>query len=126
MQEQYIFIHDAILEAVTCGDTQINASDLRKSIHQLRHRDPTINLTGYESQFKAHTIASVTMHECTTYIHRSRYFILYRHACTLFRHCVIFKINSLTFYCTDTGKGISQSERDTAKKGSRESHKESY
>ena len=53
MQEQYIFIHDAILEAVTCGDTQISAGDLHRSIQKLSHRDPKTNLTGFESQFKA-------------------------------------------------------------------------
>ena len=52
-QEQYIFIHDAILEAMTCGDTQINASDLRRSIQKLGQRDPETRLTGFESQFKA-------------------------------------------------------------------------
>ena len=53
MQEQYIFIHDAILEAVTCGDTQISASNLQRCIQILSKRDPETNLTGFESQFKA-------------------------------------------------------------------------
>ena len=88
LQEQYIFIHDAILEAVTCGDTQINAGDLRKNIHQLSHRDPKINLTGYESQFKAHTFASVTMHECTTYTHRSIYNIIV-YFTDMCAHCLV-------------------------------------
>jgi len=34
-QEQYIFIHDAILESVTCGDTQIDAGHLRASLDNL-------------------------------------------------------------------------------------------
>ena len=58
-QDQYIFINDAILEAVTCGDTQIEASDLRRSIQSLSKRDPTTHLTGYENQFKA------SVEECT-------------------------------------------------------------
>ncbi|CAI8052760.1 Receptor-type tyrosine-protein phosphatase alpha [Geodia barretti] len=33
--DQYIFIHDAILESVTCGDTQIASSDLRRAIQQM-------------------------------------------------------------------------------------------
>ena len=53
VQEQYIFIHDAILEAVTCGDTQISASDLRRNIHKLCQRNPETRLTGFEGQFKA-------------------------------------------------------------------------
>ena len=54
MQEQYIFIHDAILEAVTCGDTQISASNLRRSIQKLSYSDPETNYIGFESQFKAY------------------------------------------------------------------------
>ena len=56
MQEQYIFIHDAILEAVTCGDTQISASNLRRSIQKLSYSDPETNYIGFESQFKAYII----------------------------------------------------------------------
>ena len=52
-QDQYIFIHDAILEAVTCGDTQIEASDLRRATQTLSKQDPQTQLTGYENQFKA-------------------------------------------------------------------------
>ena len=35
VQDQYIFIHDAILESVTCGDTQIEASNLRVAMRKL-------------------------------------------------------------------------------------------
>ena len=52
MQEQYIFIHDAILEAVICGDTQMSAYDLRKSIRKLTQRNPQTHFTGFERQFK--------------------------------------------------------------------------
>ena len=51
-QEQYIFIHDAILEAITCGDTQIDASILKQRIHEMTSRDPVTNLTGFENLFK--------------------------------------------------------------------------
>jgi len=37
-QFQYIFIHDAILESVMCGDTQINASDFGATLHTLKSR----------------------------------------------------------------------------------------
>ena len=30
-----MFIHDAILESVTCGDTQISAGDLRRQIQKM-------------------------------------------------------------------------------------------
>ena len=34
-QDQYIFLHDAILESVTCGDTQITSGNLRRTINTL-------------------------------------------------------------------------------------------
>ena len=55
LQEQYIFINDAILESVTCGDTQITASDLRRAIQILSRQDPQTRLTGFENQFKVYT-----------------------------------------------------------------------
>ena len=48
-----MFIHDAILEAITCGDTQINASNFRRSIKNLSYRDPATQLTAFENQFQA-------------------------------------------------------------------------
>ena len=60
LQEQYIFIHDAVLEAVTCGDTQITARDLREAIQQLDQRDPLTHTTGFENQFKASVTLRIT------------------------------------------------------------------
>ena len=34
-QEQYIFIHDALLEAVSCGNTEVHARNLLYHIKQL-------------------------------------------------------------------------------------------
>ncbi|CAI8052191.1 Receptor-type tyrosine-protein phosphatase S [Geodia barretti] len=50
--EQYMFIHDAILEAVTCGDTQIDASLFSRRITEMSHRYPQTQLTEYENQFR--------------------------------------------------------------------------
>ena len=48
VQEQFTFIHDAILESVTCGDTQISATNLRmniaKMIVTINPMDSSINL----------------------------------------------------------------------------------
>ncbi len=52
VQEQYVFVHDAILEYVTCGDTQITAGDLRRVMGKLAARNPQTQVTGYESQYK--------------------------------------------------------------------------
>ena len=52
LQEQYMFIHDAILESITCGNTQVSAADLQRAVIKLKQRDPGTQLTGYEQQFK--------------------------------------------------------------------------
>ena len=49
-QDQYMFIHDAILESVTCGDTQIDSGRLRKALAQLQVRDET-GRSGLDLQF---------------------------------------------------------------------------
>ena len=47
-----MFIHDAILEAVTCGDTQIDASLFSQKIKEMCHCIPQTHLTEYENQFR--------------------------------------------------------------------------
>ena len=49
-QDQYIFIHDAILEAVTCGDTQIESGNLRAKLNKLQKKDQS-GKTELELQF---------------------------------------------------------------------------
>ena len=51
LQDQYMFIHDAILEFLTCGDTQISSKNLHEVIDRLRKEDPTHQCTGYQHQF---------------------------------------------------------------------------
>ena len=50
LQDQYIFIHDAILESVTCGDTQIISGDLRTTLNKLQRQDQS-GKTEIELQF---------------------------------------------------------------------------
>ena len=47
-----MFIHDAILESITCGNTQVSAADLQRAVTKLKQRDPHTKLTGYEQQYK--------------------------------------------------------------------------
>ena len=58
-QHQYIFIHDAILESVVCGDTQVEAGDLRKRLAQLKTRDESGN-SGMDLQFAVMCIHTLT------------------------------------------------------------------
>ena len=41
-QDQYVFINDAVLESLTCGDTQILASGLSGAIKKLKEDRETI------------------------------------------------------------------------------------
>ena len=38
-QDQYVFIHDAVLESLSCGDTQIVAKELVKAMKLLEQTD---------------------------------------------------------------------------------------
>ncbi len=51
-EDQYIFIHDALLEAVLCGFTEIPARTLHHHIQQLMQTEPGENITGMEIEFK--------------------------------------------------------------------------
>ena len=50
-QDQYVFIHDAVLESLTCGDTQILASELSSAIKKLKEKNKETGRTGFETQF---------------------------------------------------------------------------
>ena len=50
-QDQYVFIHDAVLESLTCGDTQIPASGLAGAVKKLKQKDRVTGRTGFETQF---------------------------------------------------------------------------
>ena len=52
LQNQFTFIHDVILESVTCGDTQINSGDLRFTMAQMRTKQKENSKTGFEIQFE--------------------------------------------------------------------------
>ncbi|XP_028306200.1 protein tyrosine phosphatase receptor type Db isoform X16 [Gouania willdenowi] len=51
-EDQYIFIHDALLEAVTCGNTEVPARNLYSYIQRLTQIEPGENVTGMELEFK--------------------------------------------------------------------------
>ncbi|XP_062865219.1 receptor-type tyrosine-protein phosphatase delta-like isoform X9 [Trichomycterus rosablanca] len=51
-EDQYVFIHDALLEAVTCGTTEVPARNLYAYIQKLTHIETGENVTGMELEFK--------------------------------------------------------------------------
>ncbi|KAG7314139.1 hypothetical protein KOW79_022635 [Hemibagrus wyckioides] len=51
-EDQYVFIHDALLEAVTCGNTEVPARNLYAYIQKLTHIETGENVTGMELEFK--------------------------------------------------------------------------
>ena len=58
-QDQYGFIHDAVLESLICGETQIPAQNLPKVMEQLTSTDPKHGgKSGYEVQFGVSTVSA--------------------------------------------------------------------
>ncbi|XP_058551375.1 receptor-type tyrosine-protein phosphatase delta isoform X33 [Neofelis nebulosa] len=51
-EDQYIFIHDALLEAVACGNTEVPARNLYAYIQKLTQIEAGENVTGMELEFK--------------------------------------------------------------------------
>ena len=62
-----MFIHDAILEVLTCGDTQITSTNLCLEMNKLSREDPTHKCTGYQHQFNIldHVTPSPTEVNCS-------------------------------------------------------------
>eukprot|EP00062_Callorhinchus_milii_P015720 gi/632966247/ref/XP_007899311.1/ PREDICTED: receptor-type tyrosine-protein phosphatase S isoform X6 [Callorhinchus milii] len=51
-EDQYIFIHDALLEAVACGTTEVMARNLYSYIQKLTQVETGEHITGMELEFK--------------------------------------------------------------------------
>ncbi|XP_022804800.1 receptor-type tyrosine-protein phosphatase epsilon-like isoform X2 [Stylophora pistillata] len=62
-EEQYTFCHDAILEALQCGNTQIYAHDLRITLARMNDVDPETKMTRFESEFKRLNKVSPVLHK---------------------------------------------------------------
>jgi protein tyrosine phosphatase len=50
--EQYAFIHDALCDYLTCGDTSVAAHELRKEIHNLCKVDANTGKSRFQQQFE--------------------------------------------------------------------------
>ena len=51
VQNQYAFIHDALSDYITCGDTSMMAHELRGAIGDMDKKDGP-GKSGYENQFQ--------------------------------------------------------------------------
>jgi len=49
---QYVFIHDALEELITCGETDISATNLRFRVNKLHKIIPGKAISGFEDQFR--------------------------------------------------------------------------
>lgn len=54
VQSEYVFIHDATLEALVCGETQIPVTNFRTMWIKLNRADKETGKTGLEKQFQVY------------------------------------------------------------------------
>jgi len=55
-QEQYVFLHQAVMEALTCGNTEISPQDLRITMSKLSRTQKPSQRTGFAKEFKVHVL----------------------------------------------------------------------
>ena len=67
-------MHEAILDAITCGNTEINVQDVRLSLNKLAVVNQQQGKTGYQIEFEVkeyillnNTEAIYLRRRCTTY-----------------------------------------------------------
>ena len=56
LQEQYIFIHDAILEACLCGETAIPVCEFKAAFYELIRIDSQTNSSHLKDEFQVNMI----------------------------------------------------------------------
>uniref|UniRef100_A0A8P4K762 protein-tyrosine-phosphatase n=1 Tax=Dicentrarchus labrax TaxID=13489 RepID=A0A8P4K762_DICLA len=60
-EEQYVFIHDAILEACLCGDTAVPANQLRSVYYEMNRLDPQTNSSQIKEEFRTLNMVTPTL-----------------------------------------------------------------
>ncbi len=56
-----MFIHDALLESIMCGDNSIKAPELKKKVEELKEIVPETGVSMFESQFNVSLDVCVPM-----------------------------------------------------------------
>jgi len=59
-QEQYIFIHDAILEACLCGETAIPVCEFKAAFYELIRIDSQTNSSHLKDEFQVSPLSRQT------------------------------------------------------------------
>ena len=59
-----MFIHDALDELITCGDTDITVQALKSKIDQMHKIIPGKGVSGFDSQFQVRGCLLVLNHNC--------------------------------------------------------------
>lgn len=79
-EEQYIFVHDAIVEYLLTGETQVPLQELRQTIRKLDQIEPDSKVSGFEKQWKTLNHASPILPKSEFHsalqpenIHKNRY-----------------------------------------------------
>ncbi|XP_023181880.1 receptor-type tyrosine-protein phosphatase mu-like isoform X2 [Xiphophorus maculatus] len=60
-EEQYVFIHDAILEACLCGNTAVPANQLRSLYYEMNRLDPQTNSCQIKEEFRTLNMVTPTL-----------------------------------------------------------------
>lgn len=66
LQDQYVFIHDALSDFLTCGDTSVPAHELRRTISAMSERDGE-GKSGFKRQFE---VSYLYTSICASYYNR--------------------------------------------------------
>ena len=61
VQEQYVFLHQAVMEALSCGNTEVAPQDLRITMNKLTRTKKSSKQTGYEQEFKVLNSSSFSL-----------------------------------------------------------------
>ena len=132
-----MFIHDAVLEILTCGDTTTDICNLRLVTQKMGEADPTTELNEFETQFKVYThththsrYIRLSLPPINTYTHTDTqthtHTLTHSHTHThtnihkyMHTHSLCILVYFLVYYIhADTGESVCQTRRNSKERGS--------